>query len=391
MIGFMTFLKSTPMSTIESYPNYKALAIQRRRSRPKTVFFNGGQDFINIPLDLKQKKNLKPTSRDSNASTFVIKENPTPDENLLLLEHEHAFIRTLKSCTDESCFHSPDGNGNYRIAIMAPPGAIGDTFYALLNTALDSIYDPVESPDERKKIQLIRTTHVPPYGYGRNHGWTKIIRILATPLPVAITDVMMTYGEIKNSHGQSALKEDRKRALLETERIQSTAEAIMRQIVRFQSRLTHVAAHTSLLTMDISSMELDYAEAFSNVIYFILHDNEGNLMVQTKAPNTNVKIKMDDFSEAIYNADTRSSELISELWQVGILEDILKEEMLSTNNLKDWPSLSFWDMTSFQIKDEESIPFKVAKAMVPDCENEHVKCTIGKDLCEIKGDAKCIK
>jgi len=268
---------------------------------------------------------------------------------------------------------------------------------------LDSIFDPEESPNGRNKIQLIRTTHVPPYGYGKNYGWTKIIRLVSTPFPVAIADVVLTYQQLmpllpkfpeKNDNKLMELEnlieqDDPHKNPLQKDRIQTAAESILRQIITFHARVSHVAAHTSLLTLDISSMQADYTTAFQNMINFMIYDNSGNPVVQSKESFTNIKIILDPFNEAINNADLYSSKIILSLWQVGILEDILREEMTKSHNLEDWPSQSLWDMRSYIIRDENSIEYHVAKAMVPDCQDENVRCTINKDICEVKAQVKC--
>ena len=38
-----------------------------------------------------------------------------------------------------------------------------------------------------EKIEVIYDTHVPAYGYGKNHGWTRIIRIAHELVPHALS------------------------------------------------------------------------------------------------------------------------------------------------------------------------------------------------------------
>ena len=81
-----------------------------------------------------------------------------------------------------------------------------------------------------RKVEWIQTAHAPPYGYGKNHGYTRIVR-LALPLLSSVA---------ASSQGNAA---------------ESLA-----QHVRWHCRVSHVAAHTAQLTVRSSRDLLDVVE-----------------------------------------------------------------------------------------------------------------------------------
>lgn len=83
------------------------------------------------------------------------------------------FESTVKSCLGSHCmnelFTNDIGEKITRIGILLP--------HTKDWTGLLYCISKVESK-LRKDHTITISTHVPPYGYGRNHGWTKIIRII---------------------------------------------------------------------------------------------------------------------------------------------------------------------------------------------------------------------
>lgn len=82
------------------------------------------------------------------------------------LEHEHMFTATVKSCLPEqkkSCkLFVPENTTAQRVALVAPPGDMASVFFRLLEVVVG------RAKRKRKvEIDLILTTHIPPYGYGK--------------------------------------------------------------------------------------------------------------------------------------------------------------------------------------------------------------------------------
>lgn len=91
------------------------------------------------------------------------------------LPSEETFRSTLRSCSGDACFTAtPAGAGvDARIALLAPPSDV--------SAALWKWYERLLSSSKKPKIEWVKTGHAPPYGYGKNHGYTRIVR-LALPL-----------------------------------------------------------------------------------------------------------------------------------------------------------------------------------------------------------------
>jgi hypothetical protein len=82
------------------------------------------------------------------------------------LQHEASFSETIKSCLPEDNKHCklfiPEHTTAERVAVMAPPGDMEKIFLRLLEVVVGRA--------RRKKkveIELVSTSHVPPYGYGK--------------------------------------------------------------------------------------------------------------------------------------------------------------------------------------------------------------------------------
>jgi hypothetical protein len=73
-----------------------------------------------------------------------------------------------------------------RIGIRIPPGYIGRSFGDWIADALgiDDGGGGIPSDD----IEIVITSHVPVYGYGKSHGYTKLVRLVTLPLSLAAYD-----------------------------------------------------------------------------------------------------------------------------------------------------------------------------------------------------------
>jgi hypothetical protein len=84
------------------------------------------------------------------------------------LAHEDLFLETLKSCLPETQKKKcktfiPEGSSTQRVALIAPPGDMTHIFFRLLQVVLERAKRKQPNLD----IELIPTTHVAPYGYGK--------------------------------------------------------------------------------------------------------------------------------------------------------------------------------------------------------------------------------
>jgi hypothetical protein len=84
---------------------------------------------------------------------------------------EYSYQSTFRNCLGSSCFNAPvttDKGSILRVGIL---GMQASGTQSLLNI-LQKL-----SREDPFKIEVIADTHVPPYGYGKNHGWSSIVRI----------------------------------------------------------------------------------------------------------------------------------------------------------------------------------------------------------------------
>jgi hypothetical protein len=75
---------------------------------------------------------------------------------------------------------------------MIPPGLIGRAFAEWIAGALlgsgSSSSSSSSSLSGGEDVEIVVTSHVPVYGYGKSHGYSKLVRFVITPLPLAAYD-----------------------------------------------------------------------------------------------------------------------------------------------------------------------------------------------------------
>jgi hypothetical protein len=131
------------------------------------------------------------------------------------------FEATVRSCLGSKCFDMP-ANGVERIGLLAPPGSGADFLHNILKRVHSNI------PSD--KLEVVSESHVPAYGYGKNHGWSRIIRLVRSPIPQAFH---LFHHQAKSLSSAESL---------------SLLDSQVRQLVRWHCRLSHVAAHTRMLS-----------------------------------------------------------------------------------------------------------------------------------------------
>lgn len=92
------------------------------------------------------------------------------------------FESTLRGCLGPNCFDEdvfqPDGSKSARVGMLAPFNSGGED---ILRVLLHLMEKP--NAASKSQIHLIHETHVPAYGYGKNHGWSRIIRLVRKIVP----------------------------------------------------------------------------------------------------------------------------------------------------------------------------------------------------------------
>jgi len=242
-------------------------------------------------------------------------------------------------------------------------------------------------------VLIFESTHVPPYGYGENHGITKIVQLQSTWLRVAVSDAI--YSTKNNANFET---DDDLTRPSEKENV-----SVLRQLVRWHCRLSHVSAHTSLLTVPVRDVITNLTGSISKILKFIDEDlvapiqqfggnsseYEENVRAILKLKASSVKV----FENSVMEVKEKSvaALLFSSAFQMGGGEDpldaALGDELKMSNNLKDWPCKSFWDVENSTR--EGSTPFLLGEKLLPDCINSFVKCSIRKDQCELQKKLSC--
>lgn len=279
---------------------------------------------------------------------------PVIEVDVAELEHEDAFLATITSCLPDNkkCkqfLPTIDGRPVPRVAVISPPGS-----NALVHR-IQSIHD----------TQVIIRTHVPPYGYGKTHGLTKVIRIIPQPLVLQVTDALQSLLQHGETHSIITLDD---------------LKAALRQILRFHCRISHLAAHTALLSVNTTD------DMASSSLYSFLG---------VQPPPQQEEEDDDDDHESLYEAHAAyGTQILTHVQEVSrvnvmaVLDQVLLDELKLSKNLTIWPCPSFWSVAPIIIS---PLVQRLAKALSPDCEDPYAKCWVERDKCEAAGDAVCAK
>lgn len=125
---------------------------------------------------------------DSNIATADSRVGSAATSNVILNKVEESaanFESTIRSCLGPNCFDEkvqlPDGSAVDRVGLLAPLNSGGHEIFTLLQNLKE------KPKSKSQSIILIYETHVPAYGYGKNHGWSRIIRLTRKVVPHALS------------------------------------------------------------------------------------------------------------------------------------------------------------------------------------------------------------
>lgn len=265
---------------------------------------------------------------------------PPPDQERQTprLGNEAAFEQTLRSCLGTACYTATpkDARSDARVALLAPPSAAADAFFAWY-TALAK-----RGGATARKVEWVKTAHAPPYGYGKNHGYTRIVRL-----------VLPLLSSVAASSTDAA------------------AESLA-QHIRWHCRVSHVAAHTAQLTVrsaaDLGSIA-DRRLAAERLLSFVGLKVSPDLLDEGERTFAPVLA-------ALRAADAATEALDASAWR---LADVLASELRSTQNLRAWPCRSLWvDTSDPALRD-------AARALAPNCSRPFTTCSVGRDRQEMVG------
>jgi hypothetical protein len=241
-----------------------------------------------------------------------------------------------------------------------------------------------------------------PYGYGKNHGYTRIIRIVPQPLLLGATDTLRAALQSSSSLSMNEIT-------------LNDLKAALRQQIRYHCRLNHVAAHTAMWTIGVEDfVEIERPWLVETAQgFFGLDSDQEDLFNEVNAEYESAGADDDDESNHGFiegEDDDDSLAKLSQIYAEGsrvmgllqikvknatndifkILDDVLLDEMRLSKNLTAWPCESFWTVGEPGNRLEISpIISSISKAMSPNCTAPHTSCFVKKDKCEARGDGKC--
>jgi hypothetical protein len=324
-------------------------------------------------------------SQDEHVSHVVSDHGPHSRITPVKLESESSFRSTIRLCLpnlSKKCqTYIPEDR--QRVAILAPKGEFGNWIFKWASKVVDTKLASTAKMD----LQLV--SNVPPYGYGKTHGWTKLIRILPRSLMLGAADALrgsLLLGQAQDSLTLRDLK------------------ATLRQLLRYHCRISHLAAHTAVLTFDMDLMSRAPYTASESILSFlnITAIDHGEVedadMEQKESSDDRGRYFMreQDIMAKSNNVEAYAASLLT--WieqheQVDIqkeLNAVLQEELEISKNFTKWPCESFWttgdgpnhiDMSAFSER--------VAHSLAPNCKAPFTSCGVKKDQCEQDGDPFC--
>lgn len=274
-----------------------------------------------------------------------------------LLDLELTYEATLRSCLSSYCFDElvsvAAGKKAARIGFLAPPSSGSDTLIRMLNVAARK--------DLLATATIENSTHVPAYGYGKNHGWTRIVRLVRRVIPHALS-LLVPSGDASAASAVPA-------ALFDLQ---------VRQLVRWQCRLTHVAAHTKLLTVFLDDVLLRPMVEVDKILSFIgIRAARNDLLAAvgqfSKQLQSDLEMHGVDYNPSTHLSVGHLDVLPAHL--VGPALAALESEMTSTDTLTRWPCKNFRDLEQDAAL---ALPVK-AKDLAADCSSPKVICSVGFD------------
>lgn len=174
---------------------------------------------------------------------------------------------------------------------------------------------------------------------------------------------------------------------------------------------TDVSAHTAMVTVSLEDVLKDPAGALDKVLTFIRRDdwewkNRETLPEKEEdkkrgAVDDRLVVNRDELLRALLDRASLvvdgASSLYVDAYRKSI-RDAFSYEMEISSDMSAWPCPSFWEGvdgrpgTNSDNKDGQTLILRrISEEMVPNCSDDdpYARCTVNKDRCEMRGDAKC--
>lgn len=178
-------------------------------------------------------------------------------------------------------------------------------------------------------------------------------------------------------------------------------KAGLRQQIRYHCRLSHVAAHTALWSINLETLIAMSVDDLIRQMQVFLDLNQ-DTMPGDHDENEEQSFpdefdSLENFESIFFGMASRGASILTHA-QIDFAPSVLKEldevlldEMRKSKNLTAWPCESFWtvgDPSNDHLKFSNLIS-RISKAMSPDCKAPFTSCFVKRDQCEAVGDGKC--
>jgi hypothetical protein len=394
--------------------------------------------------------NAKTTTTKNKCHQFI--PDPPPPPPLALPD-------TNRNDDGESHPHPPFRQ--QRIGLLSPPGTLSQSLLNRVHQLAHAYNKKVKQQHHTStngtstmtstmtEIAVIATSHIPPYGYGKNHGYTKLIRYVPNPLLLQVLDAL-SWSVLAGSNESSSSSSSSSSLLDEADVIAAT-----RLVLRWHCRVSHIAAHTAVLSipmLDFITL-LDAADGGDAVDGESITDgaitdsppssssshHHYEALLKAFVQSSPLNSKMEPFEQASQqqkkqqqqqqpaneesvrtgddavltggddddndnNDDHRQDDdrlgMVEATWShahrildhlggvaqlVRVLDAVILDELARSQNFTSWPCPSFWAVSPPLSK----VGQRLARALSPDCDDPYVHCFVARDQCEFRGDAEC--
>lgn len=179
-------------------------------------------------------------------------------------------------------------------------------------------------------------------------------------------------------------------------------KSVLRQFMRFHCRLSKLAAHTAILTINLNDF-IDNEEYTNQKLYDFIKASPDGKDVEPNPEDEVADLQMamnggmdeigmlsgelDFVSKILTRIQAESHGSIKVL---EVLDRALRDEMKKTNDMTKWPCESFWTVGEPGHETELSqFATKVARNFSPNCTDPLADCWVARDKCEAAGDGVC--
>eukprot|EP01036_Dinobryon_divergens_P027168 gene27168-35893_t len=198
--------------------------------------------------------------------------------------------------------------------------------------------------------EVVIDSHVPAYGYGKNHGWSRIIRIVR-PLSehaLSLVSTLNQNNKLDSGSGKEIL------------------DAQIRQLMRWHCRLNHVAAHTAMLTVFTTDFARRPVVELEKILTFLGVKASREDLLSVVQSNS-------EALQAIFSREKSQSSVLSPS-QAADIANTIESEMRASKDLTRWPCKSFREL-------EKKLLLPIPSSnLAANCTGNYVTCSVQYDF-----------